>query len=179
MNTSRYVLCAAFGGFVGALAVQALTLKFSPTAEHLRTQAVELVDQHGNRRGLWNVAANGETSLAMLDANGAVKARFRLLPSGTPTVELYGDDGERTVAISTDSENRSSLTMRDSDRTRVVLGFVPNDAGASQDSWSLTFPSGAFKSHASMGVVQDSNSGKRNAFIALAGEQGKEWVVTR
>lgn len=107
-----------------SLLPQDLTSRGSASGEVVQARAFELVDADGRSRGLWNVADDGTTRLALRDRRGEQRLNLTVLQSGHPGLSFVNEDGERRVVLGILPDETSNLVFADADGVpRAVLGL--------------------------------------------------------
>ena len=175
---TRFIPIPLIAGLVGGVLAVRL---FPPRVEAaepntVRATRFELVDKAGKVKAFLGYDGT-ESVIAFLNRDGKIRTKLGMSPDlGYQMLTFLGADGRSRVSITTDTDGKPALNMGDENsESRVLLGFVPNDAPSPKDdAWGLVFRQpGKFSDWAHIGTLRDATSGKIHASISISREDGR------
>ena len=176
---SLVVYVTAFvAGLAGGWTSRLLPIKhYAP----IQATRIELVDESGRTRAFIGTDSERDTAVVFLDDQKRERAIFGVWDSSySPKMVMKGGDGkERVVFHLSNVDDRPMILLGDHERTRVRLGFFPNDAPSAKDEdWGLTFykPHDFFHNRlAGIGMHRDWNDDKMFGSVYVEGKDGQIW----
>jgi hypothetical protein len=131
--------------FAGGVSGGVTYLLFSPRQGDIvpivKSQRFELVDAEGNRRAILGRNENGGTELQIMGARRNVAIRLILSSDERTMSFVLSDEGRIKLSATTNPQGGTTLTLGDSNRSRLVLGAIPSDIipgdGDEPSDWGL------------------------------------------
>lgn len=176
MRFPAVIVIGFVAGLGGGISAHLLLSEKRGDPRDLRATRIELVDGRGNTRAFIGTDGEHDTALVFLDNHNRERMKIGVWPgSYSPKLVMSGDDGhERIVFHLSVVDDRPMIFLRDSERTRVHLGYHQNDTATPDENWGLAF----FGPHEDAplfesGVFRDYRSRKMGGFFYFFGKDGR------